>query len=183
MFKRSCPWHSFTVLWVVRHMLRFNLLNLCLAWVFLNHFFIETSSWGLNVEGSWPAIQPDTFGQMTRILTIWYFSTFAVVINDDSDIDFIIVIVMTSISKSLFRSSFIFRLEEVRDPLLFRDEVTADLLDAANGRWGSALDVKPLTQAMEHFSRRRWTTIPAPLLSYSVHEGKHFCFSCEWTIS
>ena len=27
---------------------------------------------------------------------------------------------------------------------------------------------------MEPFSRRRWTTIPAPSVSYSVHEGKHF---------
>ena len=30
---------------------------------------------------------------------------------------------------------------------------------------------------MEHFSRRRWTTIPAPLVSNSVHEGKHFFVS------
>ena len=29
---------------------------------------------------------------------------------------------------------------------------------------------------MEHFGRRRWTTIPAPLVSYSVHKGKHFLF-------
>ena len=27
---------------------------------------------------------------------------------------------------------------------------------------------------MGHFTRRRWTTIPAPLLSFSVHEGKKF---------
>ena len=36
---------------------------------------------------------------------------------------------------------------------------------------------------MEHFSRRRWTTIPAPSVSYSVHEVNFFCFSCECTIS
>ena len=29
---------------------------------------------------------------------------------------------------------------------------------------------------MEHFSIRRWKNIPAPLVSYSVHEGKHFLF-------
>ena len=33
-----------------------------------------------------------------------------------------------------------------------------------------------IVQIMEHFSRGRWTTIPAPLLSYSVHEDKHFLF-------
>ena len=38
-------------------------------------------------------------------------------------------------------------------------------------------DVKcPFEWCMEHFSRRRWTTTLAPLLSYSVHEGKHFLF-------
>ena len=30
-----------------------------------------------------------------------------------------------------------------------------------------------LGQCMDHFSRR-WTTIPAPSVSYSVHQGKHF---------
>ena len=29
---------------------------------------------------------------------------------------------------------------------------------------------------MEHLSRRRWTTIPVPWGSYSVHEGKQFLF-------
>ena len=38
-------------------------------------------------------------------------------------------------------------------------------------------------RGMEHLSRSRWTTMQAPLLSYSVHEGKYFCFSCKWTIS
>ena len=36
---------------------------------------------------------------------------------------------------------------------------------------------------MEHFSRRRWTTIPAISVSCSVHEGNNICFSCECTIS
>ena len=31
-------------------------------------------------------------------------------------------------------------------------------------------------QATEHFSRRRWTTIKAPVVSYSVHEGNNFLF-------
>ena len=34
-----------------------------------------------------------------------------------------------------------------------------------------------MAKILEHFSRRRWTTIPASLVSYSVHEGKHFVVS------
>ena len=41
-----------------------------------------------------------------------------------------ISITAVSISISLFRSSFILRLEEVGDPFFFRDEVAADLVDA-----------------------------------------------------
>ena len=36
---------------------------------------------------------------------------------------------------------------------------------------------------IEHFSSRRWTTIPALSVSYSVHEDEHFCISCEFTIA
>ena len=48
------------------------------------------------------------------------------------------------------------------------------------GRWTSAerLSTFRLVSifAIENLSSRRWTTIPAPLVSYSVHEGKHFLF-------
>ena len=36
---------------------------------------------------------------------------------------------------------------------------------------------------MENFSTRRWTTIPAPSVSYSVHEVKKICSSCKCIIS
>ena len=40
----------------------------------------------------------------------------------------------------------------------------------------SSIFVAYFLYSMEHFIRRRWTTTLAPLVSFSVHEGKHFLF-------
>ena len=47
----------------------------------------------------------------------------------------------------------------------------------------SLFTLKLKDQVMENFSTRRWTTIPAPSVSYSVHEIKKNCFSCMFIIS
>ena len=42
--------------------------------------------------------------------------------------------------------------------------------------WEWSKQYQRITRTIENFSRRRWTTLPAPSVSYSAHEGKHLLF-------
>ena len=44
-------------------------------------------------------------------------------------------------------------------------------------RQNLCIEIGPyMTSCMEPFSRRRWTTLPAPSVSYSFHEDEYFSF-------